>query len=378
MSKQIPHMFVTIIKKKLYSLIIMVAFLCLIGVHPSSTFAAADLESGISQLSQQISKNMTESGKKAIAVVEFSDLDGNITAFGQFLAEELITQLFMISPGQFEVVERRQLMKVLSEQRLTMSGLLDAKAMESVGKILGIEAIVTGSVANLGSVVKVNARLIGVDTARVFAVAATKIPNTDIVKDLLGKEAAPVQFYTEPSSTTASQQPVQRVRTSRKSKPQDFGNFRIETESLKVMADGGIMVALSYINLTDKEFEITMDYPPKESAFAVDNAGNEYVLLKSSGMARRGEDPNYDIRHPGATSWHSSFLLTPPGKKVRASFLFKSNNKSEDDESIEGNPPETFTITIGHYARPTKDFNPKKKLKGAFSFSATISNVKPD
>lgn len=376
MSKQTFHIFTVFAVKKFHTLILMAMFLCFFCIPSSSTFAASNLEEGIEELAQQISKNMTEKGKKKIAVVEFSDLDGNITAFGQFLAEELITQLFMISPGQFEVVERRQLMKVLSEQRLTMSGLLDAKAMGNVGKILGIESLVTGSVADLGSAVKVNARLIGVDTAKVFAVAATKIPKIDIVKDLLEKEAAPVQFYTEPSSTS-SKRPVQRLGTCRKSKPQDFGNFRIEIESLKVIADDGLMIALSYINLLDKELQITLDYPPNERAFAVDDTGNEYVLVKSSGMARRDKDPNFDLNRPVLTSGHSSFLLTPPGKKVRASFLFKSVNKSKQEVSSKGESPRSFTITVGHYARPTKDFD-LKTLKGAFSFSATISNVKPD
>ncbi|MBT3881433.1 MAG: hypothetical protein HOF76_20610, partial [Candidatus Scalindua sp.] len=72
MSKQISHMLV-ISKKKLYSLIIMVAFLCFISVPPSSIFAASNLEEGIKELAQQISNNMLKTGKKKIAVVEFSD-----------------------------------------------------------------------------------------------------------------------------------------------------------------------------------------------------------------------------------------------------------------------------------------------------------------
>jgi curli biogenesis system outer membrane secretion channel CsgG len=162
MNKQISHTFTFFIVKKFYSLIFIVVFLSLIVIPSSSTFAASNLEDGIKELAQQISKNMIKTGKKKIAVVEFSNLNGVITSFGQHLAEELITELFLISPGQFEVVERRQLMKVLSEQRLTMSGFLDAKAMESMGKILGIEAIVTGSVTDLENNVKVNARMIGV------------------------------------------------------------------------------------------------------------------------------------------------------------------------------------------------------------------------
>jgi TolB-like protein len=196
----------------------MVVFLCIIAVPHSSTFAASNLEEGIKELAQQISSNMVKTGKKKIAVVEFSDLDGMVTAFGQHLAEELITELFLISPGQFEVVERRQLMKVLSEQRLTMSGLLDAKAMESVGKILGIEAIVTGSMTDLDSSIKINARMIGIETARVFAVARTSIPKIGIVAKLMAKEANTTQPNLQTIPKTSAQLSSSSVYTNKNSR----------------------------------------------------------------------------------------------------------------------------------------------------------------
>ena len=232
MSKQISHMLV-ISKKKLYSLIIMVAFLCIICAPHSSTFAASNLEEGIKELAQQISNNMIKTGKKKIAVVEFSDLDGMITAFGQHLAEELITELFLISPGQFEVVERRQLMKVLSEQRLTMSGLLDAKAMESVGKILGIEAIVTGSMTDLESNIKINARMIGIETARVFAVARTSIPKIGIVAKLMAKEANITQPNLQTAPKTTAQLFPSSVYTNKNSKIfHKYNCSKLNTEGL--------------------------------------------------------------------------------------------------------------------------------------------------
>ena len=150
-------------------------------------FAASDLESGVKDLAQQISKNMVDNNKKKIAVIEFSDLNDEITHFGQFLSEELITNLFLVSPGQFEVVERRQLVKVLNEHDLGTSGLLDADAMGKVGKILGVDAIVTGSVTDLGNNVKINARLISVDSAKIFAVAQTSVAKVGTVADLMKK-----------------------------------------------------------------------------------------------------------------------------------------------------------------------------------------------
>ena len=71
------------------------------------------LDDGLSKLSEQISSGMTESNKKKIAVIEFSDLDGKITEFGKYVSEELITRLFITK--KFQVVERQLLNKVLDE-----------------------------------------------------------------------------------------------------------------------------------------------------------------------------------------------------------------------------------------------------------------------
>lgn len=154
----------------------------------NSVNAASDMESGVQDLAKQISKNMIDNSKKKIAVVEFSNLDRTVTIFGKYLAEELITNLFIISPGQFEVVERSQLDKVIAEHKLSASGLLDAGAMNTIGKILGVDAIVTGSVTDLDSSVKINARLVSISTAKVFAVAATSIPKIGTVAKLMERQ----------------------------------------------------------------------------------------------------------------------------------------------------------------------------------------------
>ena len=163
------------------------ACLALAAAPPAA--AAANLEEGVRDLAQQISVNMVNANLKKVALVEFAGLDGEVTAFGQFLAEELTTQLFVATPGRFEVVERRQLQRVLQEHRLSASGLLDASTIASLGKILGIEALITGSIADLGPEVKVNARLIAVESARVFAVAASNVPKTEVVIRLMQQRA---------------------------------------------------------------------------------------------------------------------------------------------------------------------------------------------
>src|SRR5690242_11926080 len=53
-----------------------------------------NLAAQIRGLSRQISNDLASNQKRTIAVVEFVDLRGNVTDFGRFIAEELITRLY--------------------------------------------------------------------------------------------------------------------------------------------------------------------------------------------------------------------------------------------------------------------------------------------
>jgi len=163
--------------------------LCLsFAISPYTANAASDLESGVKELASQLSKNILDNKNKKIAILEFKNIDRTTSMFGVYLSEELITNLFVMNPGQFEVVERNQLDKILKEQKLGASGFLDASAMNKIGKILGVDAIVIGSIADLDDSVKINARIISVASAKVFAVASTNIPKIGIVAKLMKKK----------------------------------------------------------------------------------------------------------------------------------------------------------------------------------------------
>lgn len=138
-------------------------------------------------MAEKIVKGMSDKGTRKIAIIDFSDLDARVTALGQFMAEELTAQLFLVAPGKFEVVERRQLLKLEEELALGQAGVIEEKSLKKMGQVLGVEAVVTGSMTDLGNTIKVNARMIAVESAKVFAVAATSIPKTGIVADLASK-----------------------------------------------------------------------------------------------------------------------------------------------------------------------------------------------
>jgi TolB-like protein len=126
---------------------------------------------------------MTENQKRTIAVVEFVDIKGHKTDFGHFLAEELITHLYQTK--KFRLIERQLLNEVIVEQKLSLTGILDSASAKRLGRILGADAIVTGTITNLSKSVKVNARLINTETGEIFAVASTEITKDQSVIELL-------------------------------------------------------------------------------------------------------------------------------------------------------------------------------------------------
>lgn len=133
-----------------------------------------------------------------IAVLDF-DFGSTGAAGGYFggaeargVNEILVNRL--VQDGTYSVIERSQLDAILQEQDLGASGRVDANTAAQIGRILGVDAIVTGTVTeyNLdqqvsgGSVgffgvsaatddktatVKLNARMIGTSTAEILVAA---------------------------------------------------------------------------------------------------------------------------------------------------------------------------------------------------------------
>jgi hypothetical protein len=136
----------------------------------------------------------------------------------------------------------------------------------------------------------------------------------------------------------------------------------------------GFIATVSYINTLAESLQLTLTYPQEKSGFAADNFGNEYTLTNATGMTRLHNDPNRDIAYPANTSDHSIFLLAPPRTRATASYQFKraGGNPQATDK------PTSFMISLGLYARPAKDFKPAQEPQRGFTFTATITDAKPE
>ena len=87
--------------------------------------------------------------KKKISVVEFE----NKTAYGQRRLGTAASDILLTELGKsqkFILIERAKLDKVMEEQKLQTTGMIDANTVAQMGKMLGLDAIVVGVVSQFG------------------------------------------------------------------------------------------------------------------------------------------------------------------------------------------------------------------------------------
>jgi hypothetical protein len=65
--------------------------------------------------------------------------------------------------------------------------MLDEKSVKKLGKILGVDAVCTGTITDLRTTLKVHARMIAVETGQVFAAVSTEVDKSDALRILMRK-----------------------------------------------------------------------------------------------------------------------------------------------------------------------------------------------
>ena len=163
-------------------------------------------------------------GKKRVAVLDFdyatvqsgvSAVFGTNVDVGKGITDMLVTNL--VKSGVYSVIERKAMEKVLAEQNFSNSDRADPNTAAKLARILGVDAIVTGSITQFGrddkatnvgaagigrltgrfgiggisskeskAVVGITARIINTETAEILGVAEAKGESARSGTSLLG------------------------------------------------------------------------------------------------------------------------------------------------------------------------------------------------
>lgn len=279
--------------------------IAMVLLSPQHPFA---YEHEIKILSTSMADHIAKAGKKRIAVVDFTDLQGNITELGRFLAEELSVDLTNTAKG-FEVIDRNHLNRILAEHKLSLSGIVDQKTVQKLGQIAGVDALITGSITPLERSVRVVCKVIATDTARVISAAKGDIPKTKAIEELFGKG---IETGTSGQTTTSSK-PQTKVQQS-----DEVKDFVFELQECKT---SGQDITCSFLITNKKEDgkrgrELALYIYWGGSSRMFDDQGNEY-------KARSGQLGNKEGT-PGISGLDNVF---PYGVPTKASLTFENVRK---------------------------------------------------
>jgi TolB-like protein len=196
-----------------------------------------------------------------VVVLNFSSKHAELSTY---VIEELTANL--VNSGKLTVVDRQNLDTIQKEMQFQMSGEVSDESAQAIGKKLGAQTIISGSIDPLGTIFRLRVRAIEVHTAAIQGMQTVNIVRDKIVAALAGGDAGATAGAADPprpasqpasqpaSSTDISGKPVKKTPTRK-------GNFEIiQGRSVKAPIDM-------------EKFSQAVDR-------AIQNLGNEYRVIQ--------------------------------------------------------------------------------------------------
>lgn len=242
---------------------ICIAFIVFVACQTNTLWA---YEKEIQELSTTMAENIGKSGKNRIAVVDFTDLQGNVTELGRFIAEEFAVAL--LGTGQkFEIIDRTHLQTLLKEHKLSSTGLIDPVTAQKLGEIAGVDALVTGTITALGESIRLSVKILDVKTAKLIGANVGNIPATEMIKTLLASEIQSEGMIPIETKVSKPQTPPQQTVETQ--------GFTFILQDCKRSGDTIRCYFLVKSNEQDRELDIVCFL-----SRMLDEFGNEYGAIK--------------------------------------------------------------------------------------------------
>lgn len=122
-----------------------------------------------------------------VAVLPFVERQNKNDETGKIVSDILFANL--AKDPAIVLVDREDMDKVLEEQGISISGLVDSHSAVKIGNIVGAKILVTGSILKTGSSQYLVAKIIGTETTRVFGASVKGGENDGL--DALAEKLAP-------------------------------------------------------------------------------------------------------------------------------------------------------------------------------------------
>jgi len=137
---------------------------------------------------------ITGQDKVIIAIVDFKNTgaDSSLDYLTGTIPESISTS--MAKSGRLEIVERSRLEAALNEMQMSEVGIVDESQAAELGRAVGANAILVGSYVSIGTIIRINSRLIDVQTSRVLKAEMVQGTVGTEIFDMMDEMAASIEY----------------------------------------------------------------------------------------------------------------------------------------------------------------------------------------
>ena len=152
--------------------LLMIAVALMMWAGPAQ--ALSKYEERLNELAEGVISEAVKEKAARLAILDFTDHKGNVSPVGQFLAEELGTQILVV--GELGVVDRTLLAATMAKHRLSRLDVSQSKSVRRVAKALRVDLFVVGSFIEISEGIQVSAKLIRPRSVQAAGAARSVLP----------------------------------------------------------------------------------------------------------------------------------------------------------------------------------------------------------
>lgn len=213
--------------------------------HPTSSWAGASYEESLKQLADGVTEGAAKAKKQRLAFLDFTDSKGEPTPIGQFLADELGTQIMVA--GELTVVDRTLLYSTLKKLHVNHIDSAHAKAVRRAAKAVRADVFVGGVIIETPEGLQITVRLISSSNAQPIGATRRILPKDGPLTSFFKKEEIP--------------QPIVKMESPKETLPPvGLGTYRNEYYEMIVrsieLQTGRAKVDLTVENLSRRDLKL--------------------------------------------------------------------------------------------------------------------------
>jgi TolB-like protein len=157
--------------------------------HPTTSWAGANYEESLKQLADGVTEGAVKAKKQRLAFLDFTDSKGEPTPIGQFLAEELGTQIMVA--GELTVVDRTLTYSTLKKLHVDHVDSAHAETVRRAAKAIRADVFVGGMIIETPEGLQITVRLINPSKAQTIGATRGMLPKAGPLNAFLKQEETP-------------------------------------------------------------------------------------------------------------------------------------------------------------------------------------------